>query len=125
IVESRAPAPASPYGQTKVAGERLGIGGGGGRARRFSWLVAGQARSFALPTFARQLAAIEAGRQPAVLAVGNLEARRDFVHVADGADALALLAVRGRAGAVYNVARGEAISIREALALLLAASGVA
>src|SRR4029079_12625949 len=123
IVESRAPAPASPYGQTKVAGERLGIGGGGGRARRFSWLVAGQAPSFALPTFARQLAAIEAGRQPAVLAVGNLEARRVLVHVQDGAEALALLAERGEPGAIYNVARGAAISIRQALDLLLAAAG--
>jgi len=125
IVESRAPAPASPYGQTKVAGERLVLGRGGVVARPFNLIGPGQAPSFALPTFARQLAAIAAGRQPAVLAVGNLEARRDFVHVADGADALALLAERGRAGAVYNVARGEAISIREALDLLLAASGVA
>ena len=125
IVESRAPAPASPYGQTKVAGERLVLGRGGVVARPFNLIGPGQAPSFALPTFARQLAAIAAGRQPAVLAVGNLEARRDFVHVADGADALALLAERGRAGAVYNVARGEAISIREALDLLLAAAGFA
>ncbi|HEV8240749.1 MAG TPA: GDP-mannose 4,6-dehydratase [Thermoanaerobaculia bacterium] len=124
IVETREPAPASPYGHTKAAGERLVLARGGVVARPFNLIGPGQAPSFALPTFARQLAAIEAGRQPAVLAVGNLEARRDFVHVADGAEALTLLAERGEPGAVYNVARGEAISIREALDLLLAASGV-
>jgi len=47
------------------------------------------------------------------------------VHVVDGAEALALLAERGEPGAVYNVARGEAISIRQALDLLLAAAGFA
>jgi GDP-4-dehydro-6-deoxy-D-mannose reductase len=124
IVETRAPAPVSPYGRTKAAGERLVLGCGGVVARPFNLIGPGQAPHFALPTFARQLAAIEAGRQAPVLAVGNLEARRDFVHVADGAEALALLVERGEPGAVYNVARGEAISIREALDLLLAAAGV-
>jgi GDP-4-dehydro-6-deoxy-D-mannose reductase len=124
IAETRAPAPMSPYGSTKAAGERLVLGRGGVVARPFNFIGPGQAPSFALPTFARQLAAIEAGQQPPTLAVGNLEARRDFVHVADGAEALALLAERGEPGAVYNVARGQAISIREALDLLLATAGV-
>ena len=125
IVETRAPAPVSPYGRTKAAGERLVLARGGVVARPFNFIGAGQAPSFALPTFARQLAAIEAGQQPAVLAVGNLEARRDFVHVKDGAEALALLVERGAPGAVYNVARGQAISIREALDVLLDAAGFA
>jgi GDP-4-dehydro-6-deoxy-D-mannose reductase len=124
IAETRAPAPASPYGRNKAAGERLVLARGGVVARPFNLIGPGQAPHFALPTFARQLAAIEAGRQPAVLAVGNLDARRDFVHVADGAEALALLVERGEPGAVYNVACGQAISIREALDLLLAAAGV-
>ena len=123
IVETRPPAPVSPYGSTKAAGERLVLAGGGVVARPFNFIGPGQAPSFALPTFARQLAAIEAGQQPAVLAVGNLEARRDFVHVGDGGEALALLVERGEPGAIYNVARGQAISIREALDLLLAAAG--
>ncbi len=124
IVETRAAAPASPYGRNKAAGERLVLARGGVVARPFNLIGPGQAPHFALPTFARQLAAIEAGRQPPLLAVGNLDARRDFVHVADGAEALALLVERGEPGAVYNVASGQAISIREALDLLLAAAGV-
>ena len=124
IVETRAPAPTSPYGRTKAEGERLVLARHGVVARPFNLIGPGQAPHFALPTFARQLAAIEAGRQPAVLAVGNLEARRDFVHVGDGAEGLALLVEGGEPGAVYNVARGQAISIREALDLLLAAAGI-
>src|ERR1044072_2535997 len=102
IAETRPPAPASPYGRTKAEGERLGGGWAAGRggvvAAPLNFIAAGQARSFALPTFARQLAAIEAGQQPPTLAVGNLDARRAFVPVPDGAEALALLAERGEAG---------------------------
>jgi GDP-4-dehydro-6-deoxy-D-mannose reductase len=123
--EERAPAPASPYALTKAAAERLVLRAGGVVVRLFNLIGPGQGRGFALPAFAGQLAAIAAGRQPARLGVGNLEARRDFVHVLDGAEAFALLAERGAAGGVYNVASGSACSIREALDRLLAVSGVA
>jgi GDP-4-dehydro-6-deoxy-D-mannose reductase len=125
IGEEREPAPASPYALTKAAAELLVLRSGGLVARPFNMIGPGQAGTFALPAFARQLAAIAAGRQEPVLAVGNLEARRDFIHVADGAAALALLAERGAPGGVYNIASGESRSIREVLDELLAASGVA
>lgn len=124
IGEERAVAPASPYALTKAAAELLVLRGGGLVARPFNMIGPGQATSFALAAFAAQLAAIAVGRQPPVLAVGNLEARRDFLHVEDGAAAFALLAERGEQGAVYNVASGEARSIREVLAELIAESGL-
>lgn len=124
IPEMRPPAPVTPYARTKEEAERLVLSRGGVVARQFNFIGPGQSAHFALPTFARQLAAIEAGRQPPRLAVGNLEARRDFVHVGDGAEALAQLVELGEPGGVYNVARGEAASIREALDLLLAAAGL-
>ncbi|HEV8629691.1 MAG TPA: NAD-dependent epimerase/dehydratase family protein [Thermoanaerobaculia bacterium] len=124
IGEQREPAPVSPYALTKAAAERLVLARGGTVVRPFNMTGPGQSPRFALPAFAHQLAEIAAGRQLPVLAVGNLEARRDFVHVADGAAALALLVERGEAGGVYNVATGNASSIREALDLLLATSGV-
>jgi GDP-4-dehydro-6-deoxy-D-mannose reductase len=124
IAESRAAAPVTPYALTKAAAERLVLARGGVVVRQFNFIGPGQSAHFALPTFARQLAAIEAGRQPPRLAVGNLEARRDFVHVVDGAEALALLVEAGEPGAVYNVAGGRAASIREALDLLLAVAGL-
>jgi len=124
IAEDRPAAPVSPYALTKAAAERLVLGRGGTVVRPFNMTGPGQSPRFALPAFARQLAGIEAGRQPPVLAVGNLEARRDFVHVADGAEAMALLVEAGAPGGVYNVASGRASSIREALDLLLAVSGL-
>jgi GDP-4-dehydro-6-deoxy-D-mannose reductase len=122
--EERVPAPASPYALTKAAAERLVLRERGIVVRPFNMIGPGQAPCFALASFARQLAAIARGRQEAVLHVGNLDAQRDFVHVADGADAFALLAEKGEPGAVYNVASGRAFSIREALDRLIAISGL-
>jgi GDP-4-dehydro-6-deoxy-D-mannose reductase len=59
-----------------------------------------------------------------VLRVGNLSARRDFVHVDDGAAAFRLLAEKGTPGGVYNIASGRAFSVGEALERLMAISGV-
>jgi GDP-4-dehydro-6-deoxy-D-mannose reductase len=124
IGEERPPAPASPYALTKAAAERLVLRAGGLVARPFNMIGPGQAPSFALAAFARQLGEIAAGRQEPVLAVGNLEARRDFVHVADGAAAFVRLVEAGEPGHVYNVASGEAVSIRQVLDELLAESGL-
>ena len=80
---------ARPYALTKAAAERLALGarrGGGAlvqpgrpRARR---------RTSRCPPSPRQLAAHRrAASSEPVLRVGNLSARRDFVHVDDGAEA--------------------------------------
>ena len=124
LEEARPPAPVSPYALTKAAAERLVLARRGTIVRPFNMIGPGQSRHFALPTFARQLASIEVGRQPPVLAVGNLEARRDFVHIDDGAQAMAMLVERGEPSGIYNVASGRACSIREALDVLLAVSGL-
>lgn len=122
--EERLPAPASPYALTKAAAECLAVEAGAIVVRSFNLVGAGQAPTFALPSFARQLAAIEAGAAEPVLRVGNLTARRDFVHVADGLEAYRLLAREGRPGEVYNLASGEAVSLRQALDRLMVISGV-
>jgi GDP-4-dehydro-6-deoxy-D-mannose reductase len=124
IAEHREPAPRSPYAMTKAAAERLALAAGAVVVRSFNLLGEGQAASFALPSFARQLAAIERGERAAVLRVGNLAARRDFLHVADGAAAYRLLAERGTPGETYNLASGEAVSIDRALGRLMAVAGV-
>jgi len=124
IGEQRPVAPRSPYALTKAAAEREVLAAGGVVVRSFNLLGAGQAPRFALPSFAAQLAEIAAeGREP-VLRTGNLAARRDFVHVADAAEAFGLLLERGAAGSVYNLASGSARSIGELLAELVATSGV-
>jgi GDP-4-dehydro-6-deoxy-D-mannose reductase len=124
IAEERPLAPRSPYALTKAAGERLALQFGVTVVRLFNLLGPGQAPTFALPSFADQLAAIAAGEREPVLRVGNLEARRDFVHVRDAADALRLLLARGERGTSYNLASGTAHSIAEMLDRLRTLAGV-
>ena len=124
VSEARDLRPGSPYALTKAAVERICLPLGAIAVRSFNLIGPGQGANFALPSFAAQLAAIEAGLEEPVLRVGNLTARRDFVHVDDGADAYALLAERGEPGSVYNVARGEAVAIEAALRRLIEISGV-
>jgi len=124
IVESRAVAPRSPYAMTKAVAERMALAAGATVARLFNLAGPGQLPTFALPSFAAQLAAIEAGAAPPVLSVGNLSAERDFLHVEDGAAGLARIALGGATGEVYNVASGAAVSIAQALERLIAISGL-
>lgn len=122
--EERQPAPQSPYGLTKAAAELLVQPAGGIVVRSFNVLGPGQAPNFALPTFAAQLAAIHRGRQEPVIRVGNLEPRRDFVHLDDAIDGYLAVAARGVPGAVYNMGSGTAWSIGDLLERLVKVSGV-
>ena len=124
VVEDRPLRPRSPYAMTKASAERMTLDGGGIAVRSFNLIGPGQSVQFALPSFASQLAEIEAGRREPVLRVGNLTSRRDFIHVDDGADAYAVLVERGEPGSVYNIARGEAIELAAALRRLIEISGV-
>ncbi len=124
IVESSPLRPLNPYAMTKAAAERLAVGRGAVVARAFNMIGPGQAPKFALPAFASQLAAIAAGHAEPVVKTGNLSARRDLVHVDDGARAYRVLAEKGTPGESYNIASGCACSIAEALDQLIAISGV-
>lgn len=94
------------------------------RLRPFNHAGPGQSDQFVLSSFARQIAAIEAGRHAPVLRVGNLEASRDFLHVDDVIRAYELAALHGASGEVYNIASGRAIQIQDALDRLRALSAV-
>jgi len=124
ISEARIVAPQSPYSLTKAAMERMVLAAGGLVVRSFNILGPGQAQSFALPAFARQLVAITRNEQQAVLKVGNLTARRDFVHVDDAVGGFELLMREGEPGSCYNLGSGTAFSIQETLGHLIRLSGV-
>ena len=124
IPESRPVAPQTPYALTKAAAERLALAHGAVIVRSFNLIGPGQASSFALASWARQLAAIRRGEQEPVLKVGDLSTARDFTHVDDGAEAYCLLAEKGERGGIYNLASGKAVPMREALERLLAIAGV-
>src|ERR671929_1656419 len=101
IAETRSLRPASPYGVSKVAQELLGLqyhdsyGLHVVVTRSFNHVGPRQGDRCSIQTFCQQMAHIEAGRQPPVLQVGNLDARRDFTHVADVARALWLVLGHG------------------------------
>ncbi|RMH17737.1 MAG: NAD-dependent epimerase/dehydratase family protein [Acidobacteria bacterium] len=124
IVEERSPDPRSPYAESKVEAEQLALAAGGVVVRPFNIIGPGQAPTFALPAFAQQLARIRAGRQEAVIRVGDLSPRRDFTHVGDAVAAYRLLLERGAPGVVYNLASGRAVAMREVLERLMAIAGV-
>ncbi len=130
-LESEAPAPAGPYGETKALAESraLTAGRSGGPpvivARSFPHSGAGQRPDFVLPAFARQVARMEAGLQEPVLRVGNLSPRRDWLHVSDVCEAYLALLERGESGEIYNVCSGKDHSVREALDYLVSLASVA
>jgi GDP-4-dehydro-6-deoxy-D-mannose reductase len=129
LSEDRLPRPCSPYAGSKAAAEMAAVEAslsGACRAvvaRSFNHTGPGQDARFALPSFARQLAAIGRGDAEPVLRVGNLSARRDFLDVRDVVRAYRALAERGGAGEVYNVCSGTARSIRSLVDEMVALSG--
>lgn len=84
-------------------------------ARAFSHTGPGQTPTYAIPSFARQLARIENGQAPPELHVGNLEARRDLLDVRDVVRAYRLLMSNGVPGEVYNIATGQPKRMQEIL----------
>jgi GDP-4-dehydro-6-deoxy-D-mannose reductase len=129
IDEAQPIAPVSPYGATKAGQEALGLAyHRTGKisvvvARAFNHLGPGQRESFAIPSFAAQLAEIAAGRTKPVVRVGNLAARRDFSDVRDVVRAYRLLLAGGHTGMPVNVASGRAVAISEVLDTLIELSG--
>jgi GDP-4-dehydro-6-deoxy-D-mannose reductase len=117
--------PLSPYGTSKAAATQLcgqyhrGFGLPVLATRSFNHTGPGQDSRFVFPSFAAQIAAIEAGRQEPVLRTGDLTPVRDFLDVRDVVAAYRLLAEHGRPGRVYNVCSGSALTIGDGLRILL------
>jgi GDP-4-dehydro-6-deoxy-D-mannose reductase len=122
--------PLSPYAVSKVAQGYLALQYALSRdlpvvrTRTFPHTGPGRGEAFAESSFARQIAEVEAGRRRPVLAVGNLDAVRDFTDVRDVVRAYWALLERGASGEVYNVCSGRGRSIGDVLRSLLEISGV-
>eukprot|EP00439_Symbiodinium_sp_Y106_P088914 s1_g1450.t1 len=77
--------------------------------RPFNHTGPGQEEAFAIPSFAAQIAKIEAGQQPPVIRVGNLDSTRDFLDVGDVVDAYCLAVEKAgdiSSGTIVNIASG-------------------
>jgi GDP-4-dehydro-6-deoxy-D-mannose reductase len=117
--------PESPYAMSKAAAELVALRAGAVVVRSFNLVGPGQAPRFALPSFAAQLAEIAAGKRAPRLLVGNLSARRDYLHVDDGVEGYCRLLEGGaRPGEVFNLASGESFEVGEALRRLIAITGL-
>ena len=114
--------PTNPYAASKAAadlliGQMARDGLRSVRLRPFNHTGPGQSTAFVVPAFAAQVARIEAGLQPPVLQVGNLDALRDFLDVRDVVDAYvrAIFAPDLARGQVLNIASGVPQRIGDAL----------
>jgi GDP-4-dehydro-6-deoxy-D-mannose reductase len=120
-------APADDYSVTKAAADlALGALTRHGlkslRLRPFNHTGPGQGERFVVPGFAAQIARIEAGLQPPVLRVGNLDASRDFLDVRDVVSAYTVAVLKSREiapGLILNIASGTPRTIRSILDGLL------
>jgi len=122
--------PRSPYGNSKLAQELLGVQVAHDDAlpvfltRSFNHAGPRQAPSFSASSFAHQLARIEAHHEEPVIHVGNLDARRDFTDVRDVVRAYVAIVERGQSARVYNVCSERTYSIAEILDRLVSLTRV-
>jgi len=121
--------PDSLYAVTKAAADNLALCYA--RRQNLNLVVArphnhigpGQSPLFAVPSFARQVAAIRRGATPQ-MKVGNLDNRRDFTDVRDIVRAYRLLLEKGQPGKAYNIASGHAARMGDILEKLCHIAGV-
>ena len=87
--------------------------------RAFNHIGPKQAPIFVVADFCKQVAEIENKERKPIIKVGNLSAKRDFLDVRDVVRAYVKLIQFGKIGETYNVGRGAAVTIEEALNIIL------
>lgn len=124
--ESDLIAPAGPYAASKAAADLLSaqvtfhLGLDVIRVRCFNQIGPRQSADYATANFARQIALIERGSQPAIMETGDLSSQRDLTDVRDMVRAFVLLMERGLSGEAYNAGSGIALSMQTVLDRMLA-----
>lgn len=92
------------------------------RVRPFNHIGPRQSPAFVVASFAKQIAEIEKQDSGDTIKVGNLDARRDFTDVRDTVRAYTIVMEKGQPGDVYNIGRGESVSIKEVVDTLVSFS---
>jgi GDP-4-dehydro-6-deoxy-D-mannose reductase len=124
--------PLSPYAVSKVTQDKLALQYWSSYnlnvvvTRAFNHTGPRRTDCFMTSSFAKQLAEIEAKVRPAVMQVGNLEAKRDFSDVRDIVRAywLATEYPEKTVGHCFNICSGKAWSAEEVLLMLMKMTSV-
>lgn len=120
--------PASPYAVSKVGEDMLALQYFLSwkiktiRTRMFTHEGPKRGEVFAPSNFAKQVAAIEAGKQRPVVLVGNLNSVRTFMDVRDAVRAYWLLVNKCTPGEVYNIGGTETMTVGDMLNKLISFS---
>jgi len=119
--------PTTPYSQSKLAADLLGLQWAHERGlpvfvvRSFNHIGPRQQGEFALADFAQQIAAAEGGAS-ALLRCGDLSVSRDFLDVRDVVRAYRTLMDRAEPGEAYNLASGETHTLQSLVNRMIAES---
>ena len=92
------------------------------RIRSFNLTGPGRPHSYALSSFAYQIAQIEKRSQHGTISVGNHEANRDYTDVRDAVKGYLQLAQKAKSGSVYNLCSGTSYSLKYLLDILISLS---
>lgn len=128
IVEAEPVHPLTPYAISKRCQTAIGeVFAAKGLpviiARLFNLIAQGSPSSFSYNHFAAQLFK-KKSRSMRAIKTGSLKSIRDFISQKDLARALTALALRGRAGEIYNVASGRAVRMRDLLREMMNMAGL-
>jgi GDP-4-dehydro-6-deoxy-D-mannose reductase len=89
------------------------------RIRSFPHIGPGQSDSFAISSFAKQIAAVKLGKAEPVIKVGNLDVKRDYCDVSDIVRGYREAVFNAKPGEAYNLCSGESLTIGELLQTLI------
>jgi GDP-4-dehydro-6-deoxy-D-mannose reductase len=118
VTERKTPKPKDVYASSKLMLETVCAQYAAGSgihvvvARPFNHTGPGQGEKFVAPSFAMQMARVEAGLRAPVIKTGDLSPQRDFTDVRDVVRAYPMMLREGASGEVYNVSSGVPVSMK-------------
>lgn len=92
------------------------------RVRSFNLTGPGRPPTYALSSFAYQIAEIEKKKSENIISVGNLDVKRDYTDVRDAVKGYYKIALKAKPGAVYNLCSGKAYNLKDLLNILISFS---
>ena len=93
-------------------------------ARTFNLMGPGILETLSIPSFIKQLIQIQRKEIPAVLKVGNLSPKRDYIDIQDAVRAYWKIASEGKPGEIYNVGSGRSLSMEKILDMIIQKTGI-